>query len=286
MKYLVSALVLAFSITFATESLAQKRSKVRGVMPVSPIYTMDDDGDKVPNVRDQCPGTPKGTVVDSFGCPPDSDGDGLYDYEDKCPNEFGPRINMGCPWKDTDGDGITDNVDKCINEKGLAIYDGCPEVDTDKDGVPDRRDNCPDVPGKIERDGCPDIIPPPKVTVTKEEEKTLNDASKVNFAVNKAVILPNSFSILNKVVDIMNKYPTASLSLEGHTDSDGDDAKNLKLSDDRAASVRAYLIKKGIDGGRMTSKGFGETQPIDESGTKEAKAANRRVKMNISTSKK
>lgn len=82
----------------------------------------------------------------------DSDGDGVYDKDDECPETPGlPEFN-GCP--DSDGDGIEDRMDNCPDQAGLAEFDGCP--DTDGDGVPDNEDDCPEVAGLKEMNGCPD----------------------------------------------------------------------------------------------------------------------------------
>src|SRR6185312_2565683 len=70
----------------------------------------------------------------------DTDGDGIPDSEDNCPNEAGPRENKGCPDKDTDGDGIVDRKDKCPDKAGPPERQGCPEEDADKDGIPDATD--------------------------------------------------------------------------------------------------------------------------------------------------
>ena len=113
----------------------------------------DSDGDGVWDRNDDCPDTPAGVAVDENGCPLDTDGDGIPDYKDECPNEAGPAAFNGCP--DTDGDGIPDIKDECPEEAGLAKFNGCP--DTDKDGVPDPKDECPDTPvgWKVDAKGCP-----------------------------------------------------------------------------------------------------------------------------------
>lgn len=82
----------------------------------------------------------------------DTDGDGVYDHEDACPEEAGLEIFNGCP--DSDGDGIQDSKDDCPNTAGLAEFNGCP--DTDGDGVVDKDDKCPEVAGLKELAGCPD----------------------------------------------------------------------------------------------------------------------------------
>lgn len=113
----------------------------------------DTDGDGVPDRRDKCPDTPAGVQVDKDGCPIDTDGDGVPDYQDECPTEAGVASLGGCP--DRDGDGIADKDDECPDEPGTAATRGCP--DSDGDGVPDKDDKCPDTPRGVQVDatGCP-----------------------------------------------------------------------------------------------------------------------------------
>lgn len=113
----------------------------------------DSDGDGVPDKKDDCPNTPPGVQVDENGCPIDSDGDGVPDYKDDCPNEAGEARFNGCP--DKDGDGIPDKDDACPDVAGLAKFKGCP--DTDEDGVPDKDDKCPNTPKgcPVDAVGCP-----------------------------------------------------------------------------------------------------------------------------------
>lgn len=113
----------------------------------------DSDGDGVIDDDDECPDTPLGVKVDEKGCPKDRDLDGIPDYQDDCPDIPGlPEFN-GCP--DTDGDGIPDKEDDCPELPGLPEYNGCP--DTDGDGVIDPNDLCPDTPlgVKVDEYGCP-----------------------------------------------------------------------------------------------------------------------------------
>ncbi len=108
----------------------------------------DTDGDGIYDYEDECPETPG--LPEFNGCP-DTDGDGIEDRNDECPNTPGlPEFN-GCP--DTDGDGIPDHLDACPNVPGLPEFNGCP--DTDGDGVPDNEDECPETPGPKENNGCP-----------------------------------------------------------------------------------------------------------------------------------
>ena len=119
----------------------------------------DSDGDGVPDHKDKCPNTPKGVTVYSDGCPVDTDGDGVPDYLDKCPGTpKGTAVDAkGCP-ADSDGDGIPDSLDKCPGTpRGVMVGpDGCP-IDSDGDGIPDAYDKCPNTPKGVivGPDGCP-----------------------------------------------------------------------------------------------------------------------------------
>ena len=111
----------------------------------------DSDGDGVPNASDQCPNTP-GTVA---GCP-DADGDGIRDSQDQCPTVAGVSDYSGCPIPDSDGDGVLDPNDQCPNQAGTAANNGCPApTDSDNDGVPDSIDQCPNQAGTAGNNGCP-----------------------------------------------------------------------------------------------------------------------------------
>jgi len=101
--------------------------------------------------------------------------------------------------------------------------------------------------------------------------------SGILFEVNKAEITGESMGVINKMVKLMKKHENLNFSIEGHTDNDGDDSFNQKLSEDRAASVMNMMIQLGIDPSRLESKGYGESKAISENSTPEGKANNRRV---------
>ncbi|MBK7860677.1 MAG: OmpA family protein [Archangiaceae bacterium] len=114
----------------------------------------DTDGDGLPDAKDHCP-EHKGPI-ERMGCPRvDTDGDGLTDDVDACPGEPGTRELKGCPVRDTDGDGIPDPDDGCVTEPGTKENKGCPVKDTDRDGIPDPEDSCVNEPGDAAHHGCP-----------------------------------------------------------------------------------------------------------------------------------
>jgi outer membrane protein OmpA-like peptidoglycan-associated protein len=117
-------------------------------------YYADSDGDGVADKDDQCPEQPG--FARYKGCPiPDTDKDGIHDEADKCPNEAGLAKYNGCPIPDTDKDGVNDEQDKCPSVAGLAKYNGCPIPDTDGDGINDEQDKCPALAGLAKYNGCP-----------------------------------------------------------------------------------------------------------------------------------
>jgi len=230
----------------------------------------------------------------------DPDHDGIKGAADKCPNEpedkDGFQDEDGCPDPDNDGDGIPDAQDKCPMEPedkdGFQDADGCPDPDNDGDGIPDAQDKCPNEPetknGYQDEDGCPDELPP-------QVKKFSGVIQGINFKVNSAEILATSNKTLDDAGKVLTEYKELKLEIQGHTDDQpiakgGKFESNEALSQARAESVRAYLVKKGIDEGRLTAKGYGDAQPVDDpKGLKGAKlnaarAKNRRVEFKLVSS--
>ncbi len=250
----------------------------------------DTDSDGVFDPDDQCVSEPMGEHPDPArpGCPlPDEDGDGVYGSDDQCPAEpAGPHPNPerpGCPDGDEDHDGVYDHADQCRTEPaGLhpdAARPGCPLPDRDGDNVPDVTDACPDRPGAPStnpaRNGCPGLV------LVQDGQVRIN--RPVFFANNSDRILGNSNAVLQAVAEALRAIPEIRrVSVQGHTDDVGDDAANLELSNRRAASVVQWLTTRGgIDAGRFTSEGFGETRPLVEGTSRAARAQNRRVEFRI-----
>ncbi len=229
----------------------------------------DSDGDGVIDMEDTCPNTPG--LRSMSGCP-DSDGDGIVDAEDKCPNEAGTAQMAGCPDRDTDGDGISDSKDACPQVAGIGAFQGCP--DTDGDGVQDSKDKCRTTPGSPSNNGCP--------VIKAEDRRILNLAvQNVRFETSRATLKTESYPILDQVVDIMRRYPDYNVKVRGYTDDRGNAAANQTLSENRARTCANYLISKGITSRRISSQGYGETNPVATNDTPEGRRMNRRVEFDL-----
>lgn len=262
----------------ALEKSPGSACKFQDERPVVVPKIGDRDGDGLKDDVDKCPDDPedKDNFEDEDGCPDyDNDKDGILDVRDKCPNDpedkDGFEDSDGCPDPDNDKDGILDVDDKCPNEPGPKENQGCPDTDKDKDTVVDRLDKCPDEPGPPSNAGCPE-----KKYITITQEK-IELKRQVQFATAKAKINPDSFDLLDEVVDILKKNVTINIRIEGHTDNKGNAKKNIKLSQDRAKAVYDYLVTHGIDAGRLSSEGYGQTCPIADNKTVEGREKNRRT---------
>jgi len=245
-----------------------KKKEVVVEAPAPPVVT-DRDGDGVLDADDKCPDTPG--LASLQGCP-DRDGDGIADADDKCPDVAGLAKYNGCPIPDTDKDGINDEQDKCPTVPGVARYQGCPIPDTDGDGVNDEEDKCPTRPGPISNQGCPEIA--------KEVIEKVNYAAKnVFFATGSYKLLSKSFKALNDVATLMKADESLMLDIDGHTDAVGSEESNQVLSENRAKSVKDYLISKGVAESRLFSTGYGESKPVADNNTAAGRAKNRRTEM-------
>jgi len=254
---------------------------------------IDMDNDGLADYLDECPGFagPK----ELKGCP-DSDSDGIADKDDACPTVAGLTSLKGCP--DTDKDGVTDLADKCPDSKPGYVVDasGC-AMDNDKDGVLNEDDRCSDIAGPANLKGCPDmdadgvadiddVCPDVLGTIankgcpemTKEiAVKITNIANKVFFESGKDKLKVSSTYQLDELAKILTEYDKANLVVEGYTDSQGSDASNLALSQKRTDAVKIYLVSKGIKESRITTIGYGETNPVADNKTAAGREKNRRV---------
>ena len=143
-------------------------------------------------------------------------------------------------------------------------------VDSDNDGVPDDIDKCTGTQRgeTVTAEGCPTYAAEIRLLAKNIYFETASDKIKAE-----------SYESLNKVAEILVAHPAANLSIEGHTDSQGDETKNMTLSQKRAQSVLNYLAGKGVDVGHLSAVGYGETKPVVDNSTKEGRALNRRVEL-------
>ena len=261
-------------VTIAAAAAPEPRPPV----VIEKVTPVDSDGDGIPDDIDRCPTEPedKDGFQDEDGCPdPDNDNDGIVDAMDACPNNPGPLENHGCPVLDRDGDGVPDSEDRCPDVPGPKENQGCPDVDSDGDGIPDRLDKCQDQFGPPP-DGCPK-----KYTLVEVKKERIVIKQQVHFATAKFRVLPDSFPLLNQVVQVLNDFPKMKVSIEGHTDSVGGEAANLRLSERRAEAVLDYLVSKGIGPDRLESVGYGPTKPIASNKTVKGRSQNRRTEFRI-----
>lgn len=211
---------------------------------------IDTDKDGVMDELDIEPNTPAGVMVYGNGKAVDSDKDGIPDYLDKCPLVFGPESNEGCP----------------LN------------IDSDGDGIMDDKDLCPATPGTVENRGCPEqqVI---KDTGSNVSSQIALLAASIYFETNSDKIQNISFVTIDKIVTLMKQVPDVKFVIEGHTDDRNSDRYNLYLSQRRAASVRKYMIKQGIDNERLDAKGYGESRPKFSNDNAGGRQLNRRVEI-------
>jgi OOP family OmpA-OmpF porin len=211
----------------------------------------------------------------------DRDNDGIVDSRDVCPDlaedNDGFQDDDGCPDFDNDNDGIQDAKDKCPTDPedkdGHEDSDGCPDGDNDRDGIPDSRDKCPDqaenMNGIKDDDGCPDQA------VQKLEDNFVLEG--INFRTGSAELTEDSYTKLDEVYEQLDKYSDRNYEISGHTDAQGSDKINIKLSFDRANSVREYLVNRGVAGSRLVAKGYGSSRPKADNKTAAGRAINRRI---------
>lgn len=251
------------------------------------VSAKDTDGDGIKDKYDADPLNAEDFdgFEDEDGAPdPDNDGDGVLDIDDKEPNIAedidGFEDEDGVPEYDNDGDGILDVDDLSPNVAedfdGFEDEDGAPDLDNDGDGILDADDECPNEAetfnGFQDEDGCPDKKPE---IIFETKAPIILDG--VNFASGSSELSDNTKNILSKVVSTLNDYPEMILEINGYTDNTGSLAFNMKISKQRAESVRNYLINQGIQPGRLIANGYGPENPMTSNSTKEGRAKNRRI---------
>ncbi|WP_316810243.1 OmpA family protein [Pedobacter heparinus] len=160
--------------------------------------------------------------------------------------------------------------------------------DEDNDGVANKFDKCPGTGSGtvVDGSGCPikvqrEVIKETKVVVTEADRKVVDEAIKnLEFDLGKATIRSTSYSTLNKVAALLIEK-NFSLKLAGHTDNTGSMALNLRLSKERAESIKAYLVSQGANASRIEATGYGPNQPIASNKTADGRQKNRRVEFTL-----
>ncbi len=234
---------------------------------------IDNDGDMINDELDGCPN--EAEDIDGFedenGCPDvDNDADGLLDEDDRCPDDAGTEETDGCP--DSDDDFIADLDDECDLEPGTSDTYGCPDLDGDL--VPDYRDECPDrrAPKGIDTRRASGCVQRAYIGLN-----SIITVGLVNFD-SRGRLRRSSKLTLDDVAGILLRLPDIEkLEVQTHTSSVGDDEQNLKESQENADTIVAYLVEKGVEPARLEAVGYGETKPLDDSDTEEARRTNARI---------
>jgi OOP family OmpA-OmpF porin len=212
----------------------------------TPAAPVDSDNDGVVDGKDQCPMTPAGVRVDAMGCSVDNDNDGVMNSADQCPNTpAGTRVDAT----------------------------GCAIKDADKDGVVDSKDMCPDTPAgvKVDAKGC-----------TLFDEETVEITLRVLFDNESAVVKMPKDPEISEFAEFMKQYPSTTAVIEGHSSAPGAADYNLDLSKRRAANFKEVMVDMyGIEGSRLETMGYGETQLLDSANNAEAHRINRRISVTV-----
>lgn len=201
------------------------------------------------------------------------------------PGQFYNPSNVGSPTGYT----IGHELYRTIGCPGRQLLDKpCEVLDSDGDGVPDYMDKCPGTPKGVEvdKDGCPLPVVAPAAApapaalapvVAPSPAKLV--LTGVNFDFDMAVIRPDDVGKLDRDVATLKEWGNVKVEVAGHTDSIGTDEYNMGLSLRRADAVRNYLVDKGVPAERLTVKGYGESQPVNDNTTSEGRFGNRRVEL-------
>ncbi len=257
MRRLTVFAALALLLAYAGSAIAADQGAAQRD-PNAPCFrwpAVDMDGDGVFDRVDDCVSTPKGCVVDQWGCSVDTDGDGVCDGVDQCPNT--PK-------------GVKVDKQGCSAEQKMA-----------------RATPPPPPPAPAKPVAPPPPPPPPPAPAQTATEQALFKGNLVlrdlYFETGKSNLLPESETRLNEVGAALEKLPGVRFEIQGHTDSRGTAAYNQRLSQARAEAVRSYLLGHyKLDGGDLTAKGYGESKLAVSPEKRDADyAANRRVELQV-----
>jgi OOP family OmpA-OmpF porin len=239
---------LVLGVAIAAAAHASPPAAAPHVDPKAPCYrwpAADWDGDGVFDRVDHCNDTPKGCIVDEFGCSHDSDGDGVCDGLDRCPNTAARA-----------------EVDRhgCADDQQAAM----------------RAPLRPEPPREVEK---------PKPMTESERQLVETGHVRLEnlyFEKNSAALLPESETALREVGETLEKFPTLKIEIEGHTDTRGSAAYNRRLSEVRAEAVRLWLLDHcRLNRANYTARGYGETRPETRERNDEELLRNRRVVLTV-----
>ena len=250
----IKILVLLLSVIFITTSCATRSWDSRVACAAAGAVAGGAVGGAVDDTESALAGAAIGGLLGFIICPSSAE-----EPEPEAPG-------------DADGDGVTDDKDRCPDTPAGAKVDanGC-ELDSDGDGVVDSKDACPGTPAgvKVDANGC-------------EIKAKAISLTGILFHTDSAELRSESVAVLNATAETLIANPGVAVEIAGHTDSRGEAAYNQGLSERRAKSVRDYLISKGVKGSRLSSAGYGESQPVADNATSEGRAKNRRVELRVS----
>jgi outer membrane protein OmpA-like peptidoglycan-associated protein len=243
---------------------------------------IDTDGDGVFDGLDIEPKTPIGYPVDRFGVALDEDMDGVPDGQDLEPNTpKGAVVNKDGVSLDDDSDGVPNGLDLESNTiKGAEVDMNGVSRDNDNDGVPDGIDEESNTPKGI-------LVDKKGRALIKKEFNFLRDGlthlNTIYFNPGETYIIPDSYNTLDELGKFLIKYQGLRIQIEGHSDSNGSKALNMKLARDRANSVVEYLLDRfpELDRGRFRVVGFGSEKPVASNNTYQGRKLNRRVEFTI-----
>jgi OmpA-OmpF porin, OOP family len=263
----------------------------------------DTDGDGIVDKMDACP-REKGTKADN-GCPAkDIDQDGIADKDDLCPDRAGTRENNGCPSEASSTISSGSSSSSSSSSSTIVRNDGM-EISPDAVVVGTFVDN-----SSVVKAGSDVIISTNRVVestretipsnavytgtiggatttvsssvISTEETAVFEEALYgIEFETGSAVIKSSSYSILNRVLGVMQRRSDAAYEISGHTDNVGNSAANMRLSEARARAVYTYLVGKGISSSRLSPRGYGDTNPVADNGSAAGRTKNRRVQFNV-----
>ena len=253
-SFLRLGVIVAFAALAAAPAFAQLPETLEKVDKKAPCFrwpAVDLDKDGVPDRIDRCDNTPLGAVVDEWGCPIDTDHVGVYDGLDKCP-DTPPGVMV-------DANGCSSGQLAAMSQHGA--------------------EPAPTPP--------PTPAPPPPAPVSETERQLVEGGrirlENVYFETASAKLLPESETTLNEVGAVLEKFVDLKLEVQGHSDSRGAAAYNLKLSQARAESVRQYLLDHfHLNSENLVAKGYGETQlEVKPEHNDEDRQRNRRVVIKV-----